>query len=309
MQKTKNTKSAKIVFILILLALAALSLFLFLNLNQREEKKAAISLEQERQKWQDKVNVLEEQLASEKQAPASVPTMESQESALDTAAYKEIATEAVPTDPCQVTAERIDQFFSHLDNQDYFAEFQLEGGAKVYFSKMIAKLLASAPKITRETDSLLSILQNTAHFYRIIGDQNIFIMKKVMAHEKNLIEPAMADFFTLMSHGKNCLHLEYPIQMPLAKMYNYSVFFLNTLGGQAYLSRRQLSLRTLTKYYCILVLDLANEKQANTLGVDIRYPIKNLIEEMRVVPDLEDREKYLETLFSLEEKYEKKYGE
>ncbi|MCJ7599951.1 MAG: hypothetical protein MUO63_00450, partial [Desulfobulbaceae bacterium] len=164
------------------------------------------------------------------------------------------------------------------------------------------------PNITRETDNLLAILQNAAHFYRVLGEKDIFILKKIMALEKGHYEPMMADFFNLILHREECQNINYPIQLPMEDMYSYSTFFLNTLGGQAYLFRREPAFRTLVKYYCVLVMDLANMKNANPLGIDIRYPINSLIEELTSTTGLEDKDKYLDNLLQLQEKYEKLYG-
>ncbi|MCB2181858.1 MAG: hypothetical protein KQH63_07525 [Desulfobulbaceae bacterium] len=308
MSTEKKSNNTKIVIILVLLALAALALFFFLNLNQRTEKNAAISLEQEKQKWQSKVDDLEKKLSNSDQGNSSERAQATDQSNSNDTTYKQAGTEPVHIDPCQVTSNRVDDFLTHLDEQEYMEAFKEEGGAKIFVSQIIGTLLATQPKITREKDNLLSILQNTAHFYRVLGGKNIFILKKIMAHEKELLEGVMADFYEMAQQREQCLQLNYPIQLPVDKLYGYSVFFLNTLGGQAYLARRDLTLRTLTKYYCILIIDLANEKNLNHLGIDIRYPLNNLIEEMNYLSGLQDKEKYLDTLLQLQEKYEKKYG-
>jgi hypothetical protein len=129
-----------------------------------------------------------------------------------------------------------------------------------------------------------------------------------MTNEREHYEPVMADFFNLFLYRENCLHVNYLLQLPLEDMYNYSVFFLDTLGGQAYLYRREPALRTLVKYYSVLVLDQANMKNANPLGIDIRYHLNSLIDELNSISGLQDKEKYLDNLLKLQEKYEKLYG-
>lgn len=309
MPKEKTSPTAKILFGLIIAAVAAILVVFFLNINQRAEKKVAITIDQERHNWQNKVTALEKKLENlNEQSPTAPSGKDQNQTVSEETIFKQAATEAVVVDSCQVMADQLDHFFKHLDNQDYFAEFQVEGGAKIFFNKIAEQLLTHQPKITRETDSLLTILQNTAHFYRVLGGENIFILKKIMAHEKALLEPAMADFYTLISTEKECLHINYPIRLPLKNMYAYSVFFTNTLGGQSYLFRRDLTLRTLTKYYCVLVLDQANSNGLNHLGVDIRSPLNNLTSEMDSLSGLRDKEKYMDTLLLLQEKYDKQYG-
>lgn len=310
MPKEKTPLSTKILFGLIIAAVAALLVVFFLNINQRAEKKAAITIEQERRDWQSKMTALENKIPprDEQRKQTAPPPQDVPQTTEEAITYKQVATEAVVVDSCKVMAEQLDLFFRHLDNQDYFTEFQLKGGAKVFFSEIAAKLIAQQPKITRETDSLLTILQNTAHFYRVLGGEKVFLLKKIMAHEKALLEPIMAEFYTLMTTENECLHIDYPIKLPLKSMYSYSVFFTNTLGGQSYLFRRDLTLRTLTKYYCVLVLDQANSNRLNHLGVDIRPPLNNLISEMDSLSGLRNKKKYLETLLLLQEKYDRQYG-
>jgi hypothetical protein len=309
MPKIKTSLSSKIIFSLIIAAITAVLVVFFLNINQRAEKKAAITIDQERKNWQNKLTALEEKITHQDTIdPDSSPLSPPKQTQNDETVYTQAATQAVVVDSCKETAEQLDHFFKHLDNQDYFKEFELDGDAKQLFGEIINKMLMHHPKIIRETDSLLTILQNTAHFYRILGGEKVFILKKIMAHEKALLEPAMAEFFTLMNTDKKCLHIAYPIKLPLKDMYSYSVFFLNTLGGQSYLFRRDLTLRTLTKYYCVLVLDQANHHEINHLGIDIRPPLNTLISEMGSLSGLRDKEKYIDTLFQLQEKYEKEYG-
>ncbi len=309
MPKEKKTNTSKIILGLIIAAVAALLIVFFLNINQRAEKKAAITIDQERQNWQNKISALEEKLENGDDQNPAIASDNASQTANSSTTFKQAATEAVATDSCQVMADQLDLFFRHLDSQDYFAELQQEGGAKTFFTKMATKLVKHQPKITRETDSLLTILQNTAHFYRTVGGENIFILKKIMAHEKAILEPTMAEFYTLITTEKECLHINYPIKLPLESIYNYSIFFLNTLGGQSYLFRRDLTLRTLTKYYCILILDQANIKGINNVGADIRSPLTNLISEMDSLSGLRDKEKYIDTLLQLQEKYDRQYGD
>ncbi|MEW6518227.1 MAG: hypothetical protein AB1461_02325 [Thermodesulfobacteriota bacterium] len=312
MSTAKKPNPAKTVIILILLLLAAAAAFLMFNADWGREKQAAISLEQEQQKLREKVDILERDLA----APAGEEPGETGESAgmqvtesdagadsQEAAAGKDIAL-----DTCQSTAAEIDDFFSRLDKEEYIVDLGLPGGTKVYFTSVINKLLANKPNITRETDNLLSILQNAAHFYRVLGEKDIFILKKIMALEKGQLEPVLADFYSLILHREECQRVPYPIQLPMEDMYSYATFFLNTLGGQAYLFRREPAFRTLVKYYCVLVMDLANMKNANPLGIDIRYPLNSLIEEMTATSGLENKDRYMDNLLQLQAKYATLYG-
>jgi hypothetical protein len=309
MSNAKKTPPTKTIIILVLLVLTAVAALLLVNANRKADKKTAISLEQEQQKLQEKMNILDKELST----PAGSESTGQRESAgmqteSGTEADNQAAGKNITIDPCKTTTAGIDAFFTRLDQEDYIIDLNLEGGSKTYLTTIINKLLANKPTITREKDNLLSILQNAAHFYRVLGEKNIFILKKIMALEKGQLEPVLADFYSLILNRDECQGVQSPIQLPMEDMYSYSTFFLNTLGGQAYLFRREPAFRALVKYYCVLVLDLANMKNANPLGIDIRYPINSLIEEMTATSGLENKDKYLDNLLQLQSKYATLYG-
>ena len=309
MPDRKKSFPAKTIFLLVLLALAAISVFLFFKINQKADKKTAISPEQERQLLQEKLQTLDKDAAApEGETPAAQPETPAILAGSAGEPGRQAPGEAVATDPCKQAIDTIDAFFTRLDSEEYIAELQLAGGSKAYFTAIINKVLINKPSIARETDDLLAILQNTAHFYRVLGEQDIIMLKKIMANEKGFYEPVMAAFFKVMTNRDECQHINFPIQLSMEDMYTYSAFFLNTLGGQAYLFRREPVLRVLVKYYCVLALDQANMKNANPLGLDIRYPLNSLVEEVTATTGLQNRDGYLNNLLQLQDKYDKLYG-
>jgi hypothetical protein len=214
----------------------------------------------------------------------------------------------VKQDPCLQAAARLDQFFSRLDSRSYMTSQQLEGGSKQHIAGLLTRLYANPPVVTRETDNLPSLLRNTAHFYRVLGKKNIFLIKEILAEESENIEATLADFHRWSLTSPDCQVKEQPISLPLADLYEYSGFFLNTLGGQSYLLRRAPRLRTLTTYYSLLVLDQANEQGLNRHGIDIRPALNSLIDELEAFHHLDGREEYLDVLQSLKIKYRQQYG-
>lgn len=207
-----------------------------------------------------------------------------------------------PVDPCQQLNAKLLAFFTHLDEQEYIAAYKLKNGSHECFANLIKKLFVNPPIVIRETDDLFAILKNTAHFYRVLGPKNIFLIREILAHEQDTIEQTMALFYQ-WSAMENCGGNNYKINLPLKDLYEYAGFFLNTLGGQSYLYRRDPSLRLLTKYYCILILDRANSQVINRYGIDIRYPVDTLLEEMEANHDLLGKEEYVEILQGFKEKY------
>jgi hypothetical protein len=86
-------------------------------------------------------------------------------------------------------------------------------------------------------------------------------------------------------------------------MYEYASFFLNTLGGRSYLMRRDSKVRLLTTYYCILVLDRANDNGMNPNGVDIRPLIVLTANDIHSQKGLIHQKSYLAELSRLAGKY------
>jgi hypothetical protein len=127
-------------------------------------------------------------------------------------------------------------------------------------------------------------------------------------HERELLEPTMALFYRWSEIAARCDNNDIKIELPLAGLYEYAGYFLNTLGGQSYLFRRELFFRTLIRYYSIRVIDRTNSVEANRYGIDIRYTLDALIEEIQGNSFLENREEYLENLIRLQEAYQAHYG-
>jgi len=209
---------------------------------------------------------------------------------------------------CRQTADKILLFFEHLDNRDYILKYAIKGSAHDHFRGIINKLIANPPVVVRETDDLFAILNNLAHFFRILGPKEILLLKDVLTHERENIEPTMALFYKWSEIAPDCSDSNLDIDLPLAGLYEYAGYFINTLGGQSYLFRREPYLRTLIRYYSTLIIDRANSADANRYGIDIRYTLNSLIAEIQGNSTLIYQQEYLEMLLLLQENYQEKYG-
>ena len=210
--------------------------------------------------------------------------------------------------PCEQVGAQITSFFTSLDNADYIRARKLKGGSQRYFTLLIDKLLAKPPVVARERASLTSILHNTSHLYRILGKNDVSLIKEILAQEGDSLEPDMALFYRWSELAPKCETAKGAIRLPLTGLYGYAGFFLNTLGGQSYLFRRESRVRLLVKYYSILILDRANDASLNRYGVDIRPSLDSLLEEMKTTTILTGRDTYLARLILLRDKYLARYG-
>ncbi len=63
-------------------------------------------------------------------------------------------------------------------------------------------------------------------------------------------------------------------------------------------------MRILTTYYCVLMLDKANDSLLNANGIDIRPHLTLLVSEVSNQTGLMNKEQYLSELEKLNEKYQ-----
>ncbi len=210
--------------------------------------------------------------------------------------------ELAPQQQCDQLSNKLSGFFTHLDQEPYIKDFKLNLPVADHFNQLTVKLLANPPVVTRESDDLYTILTNMAHFFRVIGRQNILLIKGILDRERDKIEDVAAELYTCTIVNK-CTGKTFQIQAPLDKVYEYAGFFLNTMGGRSYLFRRDSRSRLLVNYYALLIIDKANQKNINRYGLDIRETIPRLVQEIEATNQLIYKEDYLDKLGELQDKY------
>lgn len=200
--------------------------------------------------------------------------------------------------------ERLLEFYHSLDQQKYIQARHLDVPSHIFFTRLIQKAVETPPVVTRETDDLLTILKNSAHFFRLLGKDNILLIKEILNQEQDKIEEVMASYF-LLSEQPDTLHNELSLKIPDNALYEYACFFLNTMGGRLYLSRRDSRMRMLVTYYAIQIIEQANLKEKNQYGLQLQPAIDLLTAEMETGGHhLRYQGAYLDTLYDLKEKYQ-----
>ncbi len=213
-----------------------------------------------------------------------------------------VTPKTISPESCQNTSKGIAEFYQHLEQQGFSSNTQGEP-MKSTFIRLTAKLLKNPPVVIRETDNLMNILKNAAHFFRILGEKDLNLLRAILKKEDIRLEDAMALFYNWSLVEGYCEDKETEIRLPLAEQYEYATFFLNTLGGQSYLYRRNHNIRTLLKYYVVLLLDRANDEMKNRHGIDIRPPLLSVLADLEIARDLHYRNLYIDNLHSLSRKY------
>jgi hypothetical protein len=215
----------------------------------------------------------------------------------------ETQTPAAPVDVCKESKEKLQGLFAYFDRQDYIASQQLKGGTSEHFKDLLARLLRKPPYVQQETDSLLQVLQNKAHFFRVLGKKNTLLLRDILLKEGDTLESSFEILYRAMALQEKCKADGSVLHIPLQEVYPYSVFFLNILGGTSYLMRRDSRVRMLTQYYCILILDQANQRRLNNLGLDIRPPLDILMRDLKGAANLTKKDEYIETLKTIRARY------
>ncbi len=203
---------------------------------------------------------------------------------------------------CSALARELHAFFVELDSKPYVQSFGLSASTSTqqHFTALLKKLLDTPPVVTRETDDLYTILTNMAHFFRIIGRDNIALSKAVLGHEREKIEDVFKNLYNWVLY-ETCDQEMFRLNVPLEQLYEYAGFFLNTMGGRSYLFRRDSRSRILINYYAVLIVDQMEKRGRNRHGIDPVLSLPLLINEIESSNQLIYKEQYLERLYMLME--------
>lgn len=225
--------------------------------------------------------------------PESAPS-----SPADSAAVKAIA----PEETCAEIESTVAEFFAFLDGQPYLQALNPEIDTRQRFQQIIEDLASRPPIPAGEGLDPRLTVENVYHLYRVLGNQDLRLIKEIIRHERETLELNLHVFFEWLNVEGKCGSSQ-QLRLPLEVMYRYAGFFLNSIGGRAYLFRRAPELRLLVSYYCLLILYQADQTGRNTYGINIRPLIAPLIEEFQHYPDLFLQAEYVARLRQLQAYY------
>lgn len=198
--------------------------------------------------------------------------------------------------------ELVMSFFSYLDKKGYVERNKLTGSTYSQYETIENDLSVTIPVVSGETENLYNLLQNSTHFYRILGKQRLSLVKDILTEESDILEFAMKVFYVWYTY-ENENQKRMKRQPSPDVLYEYAGYFLNSLGGKSYLLRRDSKIRILTGFYSILILDTANDRNMNSNGLDIRPFIRTTFDEISNHAGLFDKSEYLILLEKLKLKY------
>jgi hypothetical protein len=207
-----------------------------------------------------------------------------------------------PEDHCAQVEEDVLAFFRYLDTKPYIQH--LEDGANTYdhFKGLIRRLASKPPIPAGEGIDGALITKNVFHFYRVLNKKDIRLIKEVLISEADTLEMNLDLFYRWLMLGDRCPDPE-EVRPSLDVLYPYAGFFLNTIGGRAYLFRRALGVRLLCSYYSLLIVHEADKQGKNSYGIDIFPFIAPLGKEILLYPNFHFTNDYILKLNELEKYY------
>lgn len=289
-----------IIVIVVLVMLGALGYFGWHRLMQWHEKEVDSAVEKEREKLESRQTETRKEVIEwlEKNVDRQKPEKISEkrlEDVFGKPVFKESQQE------CDRLEMRIRSFFDYLDRKRGLGSE--EKSSYEVFSAMMDDLAENPPLVSGEVRNLSNLFNNRAHFFRVLGKERIEMVLSVLDAESDVLEHAMSNFYKYYVSEK-CCELHFRSCIPEKTLYEYAAFFLDTLSGRSYLMRRDSSIRTLTRYYSVLVLDRAIQRGINQHGIDIRPHIEDALSDVRAIGSrLRFNRRYVEKLKQLRKKY------
>ena len=206
---------------------------------------------------------------------------------------------------CTKVEKNISEFFIYLDQSKYVRNLTPKKKSYARFKKMLKRLAARPPIPAGEGKDPKILIQNMYHFFRVLGQKDLRLIRDVVKNEKDTTENQMEMFYTWLMLRDRCPNPK-GLRPSMETLYRYAGFFLNSTGGRAYLFRRSVGVRLLTSYYCILIVHKADRKGINSYGIDILPFIAPLREEMTIYPDFQFQQEYIDKLNQIENYYKGK---
>jgi hypothetical protein len=291
----KKKRRSPLLWLYILIGLAAVGLVVYFVLSKptREDKRVEEAVEPDRKITPDQRE--------------KAPLIDEEESMVEKAAVlteEAVDLESIDTeDTCGEIEDRVQDFFKYLNKEAYVQDFETDRDIHERFDTLMEKLSSQPPIPAGEGLDSLTMTRNVYHFYRVLDEDEIRLVKQILKNEAEQLEINLDTFFQwIMPAAGPCPDLD-QARPSLDVLYQYAGFFLNTIGGRAYLYRRAAPVRLLTSYYALLIIHEADIKGKNTYGIDIFPEITRLAKEISVYPDFELQNTYIQRLTELQDYY------
>jgi len=207
-----------------------------------------------------------------------------------------------PQEYCAKMENDIRDFFKYLDKKNYIQHLNERMDTYAEFKRILKQLSSNLPIPAGEGIDSIVMTKNIFYIFRILGKTDIRLVKEITINESETMELNLEIFNRWLLLGNQCPDPD-EMRPSFDVLYQYAGFFLNTIGGRAYLSRRPMALRMLLSYYSLLIVHEADRKGRNTYGIDLFPYIAPLLTEMAIYPDLKLKKEYIQKLNQMESYY------
>jgi len=206
---------------------------------------------------------------------------------------------------CTKIEDNMLDFFNYLDEKEYIKKQGLEGATLSKFEDILNELSLHMPVPAGEGLNYDTIIRNIYHFYRALDLQDLIFIKSVLRNEAEAMEVNMSMFYKWLMSGDRCGQGK--VERPsFSTIYGYAGYLMNSIGGRAYLFRRNTTIRLLIHYYCLLIIREADKRKMNTYGIDVLPFIEPLAREIENYPLLYFHKEYASNLLEIRDYYLKK---
>ena len=207
-----------------------------------------------------------------------------------------------PQEYCAKMENDIRDFFKYLDKKNYIQHLSERMDTYAEFKRILKQLSSNLPIPAGEGIDSIVMTKNIFYIFRILSKTDIRLVKEITINESETMELNLEIFYRWLLLGNQCPDPD-EMRPSFDVLYQYAGFFLNTIGGRAYLSRRPMALRMLLSYYSLLIVHEADRKGRNTYGIDLFPYIAPLLTEMAIYPDLKLKKEYIQKLNQMESYY------
>jgi len=208
-------------------------------------------------------------------------------------------------DSCSQIENDVREFFRYLDKKNYIRQIEKDPDTYKRFKNIITRLSARPPVPAGEgmDDNLLSM--NIFYFFRRLDVIDLRLILEIVRNEADMLEINLDLFYKWLTLGDRCPNREMIRPSPEV-LYRYAGFFINTIGGRAYLFRRPTGIRLLVSYYSLLILHKADKGSENSYGIDTFPEVVRLAGEISTYPGFHFQNEYIYNLNNIQNYYLKK---
>ena len=296
-------KRNSVVLYLILLVVVVIAALVVWKWDAVVDKIAETKIEDERQAWIERTRELETIILEMQEGKEAKPVLSTERLSQVFPPTSPLLKGTSPSSiECKELEESLRSFCRYLDAGETFRSQKIYNDSWALLNNIFDTLDQKTPEMSAEAYRPSIIIENSFYFFRSLGKEKIDIAREVLRYEADLAEPLMGILYHWLVTGRRCNKLP-PSPPTLKIMYQYAGFFLNTLGGHSYLYRQDSRIRLLTIYYAILVVHEANLQGLNEMGLDLRFFLPLIFDEIQSRNDLFYAEDYLQTLTNLQLHY------